>query len=890
MLQLRANEQLRVIFQRLIKTMGVSVDWKDMFIVINNNLILLGKVRSLFFSFDNKKVTTNIIDITVDETAVVPVEDNVMLTNVLNMTLYVFGKWGSISGLKVEKDYAQLNQLFRNILKEVNLEPSYQDTSFRFFKKGIRITYEDVLHEVIEWSKKEVPDEETEEEKKLGLWHSVCWKPDKQTFSRAGQIAREDGKARMGHNFYPVNYLCPECSQRLYMVLYPVDEEYLIETSEGRVYMARAYTCRSCQRFYTPRPGRLLREGDIYTLVFDDDKDAYDDYVELLGENGSRESNYKLNEFEWERKKRKKQIEESLEQIASAMEAMSEEELAKLQDKMEEGFFPKRDVDQYYREVQNAIREKKWIKEKQKKAEIEKEKIKKDKPGRKRPENENKTSFARSNGKVYLSSGWKRRLYKDMEEEKAGEDKKPGQGEKDLERQPFCNREEKLLPEENKAIRRFFMRKLKERRNKNPDIRHNPDTEAPAEQKALLADGEQDKTAKDKLLGEAGPVREKIQVKDRYQEKKEIKEIKEEKPPAYPKEALKTTKSGEPLPVKKKTEETRTALNKNRAEKKAEPVKMPSREKRIREREAEEDNNIREKEEINALIEQTDHTDRKELYQLYNTLKAKDFAGENVAPALEQIYQQIYDLDKAEIDRICPDVEALSFEEGMKVYERIEEGLYLPELKTNTLDIIDKRLKKLKMDESGQLMRKLKRELEESMEDLSRLYFCEMREIIQNKEGKEAYIVTRALNSYGLERGKYEYPVLVCDSSYFSSGREGFMLTPDHIFYKSLFGSGFVDVMDIEEITSESGMVNKGLYINQEEGGRIKLPSGIPKTEWEAFSEALSIFIEYLKEKPESRSVSYLAEESHEVKCCYRCGFTYQGGNVCPNCGSKSNN
>ena len=61
------------------------------------------------------------------------------------------------------------------------------------------------------------------------------------------------------------------------------------------------------------------------------------------------------------------------------------------------------------------------------------------------------------------------------------------------------------------------------------------------------------------------------------------------------------------------------------------------------------------------------------------------------------------------------------------------------------------------------------------------------------------------------------------------------------------------------------------------------------KEKMEHFLAKLNRFIQYLQEKPESRSVEYLAEEKHPVKCCYRCGYVYEGGNICPKCGSRNN-
>ena len=70
---------------------------------------------------------------------------------------------------------------------------------------------------------------------------------------------------------------------------------------------------------------------------------------------------------------------------------------------------------------------------------------------------------------------------------------------------------------------------------------------------------------------------------------------------------------------------------------------------------------------------------------------------------------------------------------------------------------------------------------------------------------------------------------------------------------------------------------------------KTKIPGGIPAKELSVFAGILKDFVEYLQEKPESRSISYLAKEKHMVKCCYRCGYSYREGNICPKCGNQAN-
>ena len=56
MLLLKTNPELKIVFQKLIKTVKAPVTWKDIFAIKNNKLILLGEVRSLIFDFDDQTV------------------------------------------------------------------------------------------------------------------------------------------------------------------------------------------------------------------------------------------------------------------------------------------------------------------------------------------------------------------------------------------------------------------------------------------------------------------------------------------------------------------------------------------------------------------------------------------------------------------------------------------------------------------------------------------------------------------------------------------------------------------------------------------------------------------------------------------------------------------
>ena len=175
MILLKANSELKNVFERMLKAMKVNVTWTGKFVVLNNFLILSGTVRSLIFNFDNRKVITNIIELPEREEDTQAIEDNEFLTNVLNMTLYAFGKWGVIKGIRVDQDYSQLNDLFHAILKDMKINPGFRDDNFRFYKDNLQITYEEVVQAAMEEGKRRVQqakeEQEEEAENKLGLWH-----------------------------------------------------------------------------------------------------------------------------------------------------------------------------------------------------------------------------------------------------------------------------------------------------------------------------------------------------------------------------------------------------------------------------------------------------------------------------------------------------------------------------------------------------------------------------------------------------------------------------------------------------------------------------------------------------------------------------------------------
>lgn len=928
MILLRATPELKYTFERLIDAMKAPVQWNGIFLVIDNYLILQGEVRSLFFHFDDRKVGTNIFDIELKEDEIRDITGNTHVLNVINMILYAFGKWGTLRGIRVEKNYEQLNALFSGVMQEIAVEPEYNYQYFRFYKEGIRVTYEDVVSYALEW--KEKPEETAEQpEEEGGLWHKLLWKKRTCSFPES-EIAPEDRKKhRLGNNFYMVGYGCPDCGEGLHMVVYPVGKEFRIETDEGAVLLARAFTCDNCKKFYTPRPERLLADGDIYCMDFEGDGKAYLDYLELLGKNGERISNPNYNRFVTPRPKEGAKDAENPENAENPDETNEEErqgmpdgtsgapetlaeallktdwenpaEVAELSEKLEAGFFP--EGEETEKERERVLKRQKELHQNPMRREQEKSQSKERTAG--------KQADSASGGQQ------KGTIQRGLEERTSG-----GTGEyapeKEISHMPgeavshvpggaagqTPGEEALKAPEE--AVRqeterryeaRFQMldrlsprqlgelkRQLEHERNLMPERRQ-----------AYLKQVE-DAVVKEKA-GQLSKRVESCQGKPYTV----LKRVYEEVAGAdLPQEVTE--------PLRKKLEEEMKAQG--TAEVKKLMEKMPSRMDRARykvfadkihsyegvdltpyEARLTESRREAEKQEIANVVSRARKTERGDYVELAKKLRDGDFLPELVMPYLDKLDEKIKKLDEEAIDEITGDVMHKDFNEAAEAFEKIRDGDFLPELKTNAMEMLEKRLSKIKADECELLVKKLQEDFAEAgIGENERHHFYPARKVVlKQAEPEETEVIDYALASYAAGRGLFEYPILVADTSKNHSGGEGFILTPEHFYYSTLLTSYGFPVSSIREITASTGLLNRGLYVHRKNGDKLKVPYAVEAKKLPALAGTLNEFVHYLQEKPPSRQVTYLAKEKHDKICCFRCGYLYQGGDVCPKCGFKNN-
>jgi hypothetical protein len=664
-----------------------------------------------------------------------------------------------------------------------------------------------------------------------------------------------------------------------------------IETDEGRVVLARAYACDTCKRFYTPKPYKLLLENSIYMMDFDEDSVAFEDYLELMGENGARTSNSNFNMFENDYKNHGKEPEgRSLEQMYENMSELTDEDIIDIADMFDSGFYTPSQQRMYEQEFEDEIKKRGISKYSSKEHSAKADKGSTDNNSESSGKNQN----AQKSQKAHKNENAKTHgSYSDVPYDRADTQKT----EKMAAHFPRVDKAVTALDNgDDDTFERLTDNFTEEELKQTYNVLKNKTESVPKERKEQVLKKVETKLFKRQqtdLLKMAMEVKDKP-YKDMRQVYKKIKE----------KDCADSVKSG--------VLDTLKNLMQQRGKKELQVLieHIPDNISRavysqFKEKFKEYDDidnapyiemldqkrDAIEQRELAEFVRKNNRRpkDRKSLLELIEKIKPLDYEERNKEIYTQQLLDNVRAIDEAAIKRICPDVFDMTFDEAKEAYKRISEGDFLPELKADMLSHISKRLEALKKDECRNLVNKLVRDTDWHTGNVEGIYIYDIRRMSnENCDDTDAIIVNNALNTYGAGE-KYEYPLLVYDSTKAGNGKKGFVLTPDHIYYNSSMTAGTVKMSEVGGFFIETGLFNKGIYVKKGNES-LKLTGNIKgdKNVLDLYLKQLNKFIKYLKEKPESRNVEYLAKEKHDVKCCTRCGYVYKYGNVCPKCGSRN--
>lgn len=803
MIVLKSTAELHLVFNKLIKTLSVPVEWNGNFVISGNFLILPGKERSVIFNYDTRRVTTNLSDDKLSRKVPEPIREGSGLINIFNLVLYAFGKWGALKGITVEKDYKKINTLFGAVFGAYGVSADYTEQHCFWYKAGTRITYEDVIQLAIE-SEHRQPESEEDIEEETGLWHSTTWKLDNQSFIFEKLPMAQRRKGRIGHNFYKVGYACPHCGEKLYMASFSGREKPVIDTVEGRVQLARAFFCPSCVIFYTPLPEAGLEDEEVYYLDFDGDKTAGNDYMEMLGRLGTREVNGDFNKY--------------VDRVNDEGRTTTRQSL--------------NGVDKGISDERRSL-----------------------------------------NG---IDKG-----IKDDRRSLNGIDKGIKDDRSDL------NGIDKGISDDRRSLN--GVRKFDDENEQISDkVSGNPDKEEVFdivhEKAAVMTDidgtGELHTYRKD-----ASHVRCKDAIKS-SRRKLRIRRL------AVLFKSFSIVKWFRRKGYGKASEENSDKEPYRNAERISAPGAVTASDGKagytMRE-EAESAPAQRRK--LDELLEKTGNATRKDIVDLLDKVKAGHFDKTVQMEYAGKLQENIAALDRRRIDEACKGYLDYNGEELEKLYSMIEEEEFLPEIKAAALDSVAGRLWKIRNEEAELLVKRIKKSLcENGVSENHALYFYPAMEILEGRADTHVKDhLECAVDSYAPGLGKYEYPVIMEDTTGKQNGKRGMFITPDAIYYGNFYTYGHIMAENIERIGSYTGFMGRYVIVYLDDGSKIRLSSVIAKDELEAYAMTLNDFVIYLKQKPFSRKEKYLAKESHDVICCFRCGYVYKNMKECPKCGYKFN-
>ena len=908
MIVLKSTAQLRLVFNKLIKTLSVPIDWNGNFIVSGNFLILPGKERSVIFNYDTRRVTTNLSDDKLGRKSAEPIENDSQLVNIFNLVLYAFGKWGALKGITVEKDYKKINSLFAAVFGEFGVAADYTAQHCFWYKDGTRITYEDAIQLAIDSEQQKVMDDEIAQEE-TGLWHSTVWKVEEEQFKFEKLPMSQRRKGRIGHNFYKVGYDCPHCNGKLYMASFSKKEKPVIDTVEGRVQLARAFFCTACVIFYTPLPDAGLEDEEVYCLDFDGDTTAGNDYMEMLGRLGTKEPNSEFNRYvdrvkEDTDSKKKENLNDIDKGISDDRRSLNG---------IDKGIY---DDDRDLNGIDKGIRD-----------------DRRSLNGIDKGIRDDRRSL---NG---IDKG-----IRDDERDLNGIDKGIRDDERDL------NGIDKGIRDDRRSLNGIDKGIRDDRRSLNGIDKGIRDDERDLNgidkgirddrrslngiDKGIYDDAAQRLNSIEKSDNEEYALDSSYDEAGAYTPKRLEKEIN-----AGSSEALRSEMndesdrrfSGHNTEKDKKNSGIRLFRNMQNLFKKIFAVtKIFANRKSDKNGNPEEksfgaysddrwqseeigdnsqmyadahepDENSEynddteqtgaERQKAQELVEQSEKNTRSDLLSLIARIKDRHFKPKVEKEYVDKIQDEIAGLDKRRIDEACEGYLDYNGDELKELYDRIDNEDFLPEIKKNVLYNISKRLWKIRNEEAELLVERLKKALEENgVSDDKRLYFYPAREVLENRE--DTLLMNHfecAKTSYAPDIEQFEYPIMMVDVTGKQNGRRGMLLTPDAIYYGNLYTYGRISVEDIEKIQVNTGFMSRHVAAYLVSGRRRRLADIADSKELEAYAKTLDDFAAYLKEKPFSRKEKYLVKQKHDVICCFRCGYVYKNMRECPKCGYKFN-
>lgn len=291
--------------------------------------------------------------------------------------------------------------------------------------------------------------------------------------------------------------------------------------------------------------------------------------------------------------------------------------------------------------------------------------------------------------------------------------------------------------------------------------------------------------------------------------------------------------------------------------------------------------------EISNMLMQSEKKSRDDYVELLRRIEEQNYARESAAPYIDRILDRIEEFDKTRLNKLLSGVNSMDFETSASLYEMIAQESFLPELRAGALAVVSRRLEEISLRECGNFVKILKNSMDPVIREHPRHYFYPAEQILQkstNPEHKKK--MDHALAAFVEKKGMFEYPVFMADTSKEGDGRDGFLLTMEHIFYSTRLSGYRIKIASVSSIYVYTGLLNhKSLIVEETDGTKHKVPYVVDADTLHDWAEVLNQFIRRLQEYPVCETLSYDALEGQSRTSCKRCGCVYEEGNRCPESG-----
>ncbi len=294
--------------------------------------------------------------------------------------------------------------------------------------------------------------------------------------------------------------------------------------------------------------------------------------------------------------------------------------------------------------------------------------------------------------------------------------------------------------------------------------------------------------------------------------------------------------------------------------------------------------------EISNMLMQSPKKSRKDYVELLRRIEEQNFARENAAPYVEQILDRMEEYDKERLNKLLSKAGVMDFETAASIYEMISQESFLPKLRTGALAVISKRLEEISLSECRIYVNILRKSMDGVIQENPKHHFYPAEKLLQKTIiPEEKRLFDNAVAAYAEKKGLFEYPIFLADTSKEGSGRDGMLLTSEHLFYSTRLSGYRISLPLIRSVRVSLGLLNrKSLVVEEADGTRHKIPYVVENEILQEWADILGQLIRQLQERPVCEKLTYDALEAQNKNSCSRCGCVYEDGNVCPECGLKA--